>query len=482
MVPENLVELVRTIRMQQAEMQNIEVKAAHKGCPTKLYDTLSSFSNQDNGGIIVFGLDETQKFSITGVYDLQDLQKKVKDQCLQMVPPVCAVFTIAEIDGKYVCSAEIPGLDISNRPCYYKGAGRLKGSFVRVGDADLYMTDYELYSLEAFRKHLHDDERPVERAGMNALDMEAVQQYVNEKKEGHPKFAQLEKNVIYDMLNISRQGMPTLAALMNFGIYPQGYFPQLGITAVVVPGLEIGDTNRQDIRFIDNKRIEGTLAGMVREALAFCRRNMKTRTVIDKKTGERHDWTEYPVAAIREAILNAVIHRDYSFYTESIPIQLDMFADRLEIHSPGSLYGRMTVEQLGVARTDIRNPALAVMAESLTEAENRYSGIPTMRREMKAQGLPEPVFENRRNEFVVIFYNEPVSSMSSDDEMHRDEDSILMFCKIPRSRQEITEFLGLKTSGYVVKRYITPLIQAGKLQMTVPDQPRSRYQKYIYVK
>lgn len=383
MVPENLVKLVRTIRMQQAEMQNIEVKAAHKGCPTKLYDTLSSFSNQDNGGIIVFGLDGTQKFCIAGVYDLQDLQKKVKDQCLQMVPPVRAVFTIAEIDGKYVCSAEIPGLDISNRPCYYKGAGRLKGSFVRVGDADLHMTNYELYSLEAFRKHLHDDERPVERAGMNALDMEAVQQYVNEKKEGHPKFAQLEKDVIYDMLNISRQGMPTLAALMNFGIYPQGYFPQLGITAVVVPGLEIGDTNRQDIRFIDNKRIEGTLA---------------------------------------------------------------------------------------------------VMAESLTEAENRYSGIPTMRREMKAQGLPEPVFENRRNEFVVIFYNEPVSSMSSDDEMHRDEDSILMFCKIPRSRQEITEFLGLKTSGYVVKRYITPLIQAGKLQMTVPDQPRSRYQKYIYVK
>lgn len=254
MVPENLVELVRTIRMQQAEMQNIEVKAAHKGCPTKLYDTLSSFSNQDNGGIIVFGLDETQKFSITGVYDLQDLQKKVKDQCLQMVPPVCAVFTIAEIDGKYVCSAEIPGLDISNRPCYYKGAGRLKGSFVRVGDADLHMTDYELYSLEAFRKHLHDDERPVERAGMNALDMEAVQQYVNEKKEGHSKFAQLEKDVIYDMLNISRQGMPTLAALMNFGIYPQGYFPQLGITAVVVPGLEIGI---QTVRISGSSIIKG---------------------------------------------------------------------------------------------------------------------------------------------------------------------------------------------------------------------------------
>lgn len=66
----------------------------------------------------------------------------------------------------------------------------------------------------------------------------------------------------------------------------------------------------------------------------------------------------------------------------------------------------MTVEQLGIAQPDLRNPALAIMAEGLTEAENRYSGIPTIRREMKIWGFPEPAFQNRRNEFVVILYND----------------------------------------------------------------------------
>ena len=71
-----LNDLIKQIITTQAESQTIEVKAAHGGMPKRLYDTLSSFSNQDDGGIIVFGLDETQNFKPVGVYDLQDLQKK----------------------------------------------------------------------------------------------------------------------------------------------------------------------------------------------------------------------------------------------------------------------------------------------------------------------------------------------------------------------------------------------------------------------
>ena len=105
-------------------------------------------------------------------------------------------------------------------------------------------------------------------------------------------------------------------------------------------------------------------------------------------------------------MLNALIHRDYSHFTEGTPIQIDFFSDRMEVHSPGGLYGHMTVEDLGKARPDLRNPALATMSEFLLETENRYSGIPTIRRVMKEAGLPAPVFENRRNEFVVTLYNE----------------------------------------------------------------------------
>ena len=215
----------------------------------------------------------------------------------------------------------------------------------------------------------------------------------------------------------------------------------------MVPGKEIGETAQGDAaRFLDNKRIEGTIAEMVEEALSFCKRNMKTRTIIDPQTGRRTDQTEYPISALREAILNALIHRDYSIYTEGTPVQLDFFTDRLEIHSPGSLYGRTTVEQLGHSRPDLRNPALAVMAETLTDAENRYSGIPTIRREMAAYNLPEPVFENRRGEFVVILSNGTgQAEISSPPEALEDSDKLLAFCRTPRTRQEIADFLGMKT-------------------------------------
>ena len=91
---EDLRKLVDKIQHLQCEMQTIELKAAKKGCPTRLYNTLSSFSNQDEGGIIIFGLDEKHDYAAVGVYDPQDLQKKVTEQCKQMSPAVRALFTI----------------------------------------------------------------------------------------------------------------------------------------------------------------------------------------------------------------------------------------------------------------------------------------------------------------------------------------------------------------------------------------------------
>ena len=77
MLANELIELVSLIRQQKAESQTLEVNVAENGCPQRLYDTLSSFSNQDTGGTIVFGLDEKHDFALVGVYDLQDLQKNV---------------------------------------------------------------------------------------------------------------------------------------------------------------------------------------------------------------------------------------------------------------------------------------------------------------------------------------------------------------------------------------------------------------------
>ena len=479
MLEVELIELANKICKHKAEKQTIEVKSAHEGCP-KLRDTLSSFSNQDSGGIIVFGLDEKAKYKPVGVYNVQELQKHITEQCVEMEPPVRALFTFADYEGVIIGSAEIPPIELSERPCYHKAAGKANGSFIRVGEADLHMTDYEIYSYEAFRKHVRDDERQVERASIESLNQTLVDRYIQQRIKDRPGLQNLQETQLYEMLGITKDGLPTVAAVMNLGIYPQGYYPQFSITAIVVPGTQIGDVADNSARFLDNRRIEGTIDDMVMEAMQFCQRNMKIRTIIDRTTGTRQDKTEYPPNAIREAVLNALIHRDYSFHSEGTPVQIIFFNDRLEIRSPGNLYGRMTVEQLGHAKPDLRNPLLAIMAEALTGAENRYSGIPTMRREMNEYGLPEPIFENRRNEFIVILYNKAAAIQPQPDDQTSSDiiDDLLVFCQTPRTRAEIAEHLGIKTQFYVMSRYVQPLLESGRLAMTIPEKPRSKRQTY----
>ena len=128
MTKEELLEKLKNIQKMKCETQMLELKAAAKGCPRRLYDTLSSFSNQDEGGILIFGVDEQNDYDECGVYDPQDLQKKINEQCLQMEPVVRPLLTVVEKDEKCFVSAEIPGIDLSDRPCYYRGVGRLKGS------------------------------------------------------------------------------------------------------------------------------------------------------------------------------------------------------------------------------------------------------------------------------------------------------------------------------------------------------------------
>lgn len=315
-------------------------------------------------------MNENQDYEEVGVYDAQDLQKKVNEQALQMEPIVRPLMLVAEKNGKVFVSAEIPGIDISERPCYYKGHGRLKGSFVRIGDSDE--------------------------------------------------------------------------------------------------------------RFIDNKRIEGNIGNMLEDAIQFVRKNMRTKTIINPETGKREDVTDYPITAVREAILNALVHRDYSIHTEGMPIQLRMFEDRMEIHNPGGIYGRIKVDQLGKVQPDTRNPVLAGALEVMGLTENRYSGIPTIRKVMTEYGLPEPVFEDKRGSFIVTFYKE-IESTAVIADIKQVKKDLVTFCETPKSREEICEYLGLKSKSYVMKEYVQPLLDLELLKMTIPNKPKSSNQRYISV-
>ena len=184
MIQEELIELLQSIQMSRCESRTLELKSARQGCPKRLYDTLSSFSNQDDGGVIVFGVDESNNFEECGVYNPQNLQREINEQCLQMEPIVRPLLTVAEKDGKCFMAAEIPGIDLTDRPCFYKGKGRLKGSYIRSGESDAPMTEYEVYSYEAFRKKYQDDIRIVERTTFEVLDSE----YAEEQKRKSQSF------------------------------------------------------------------------------------------------------------------------------------------------------------------------------------------------------------------------------------------------------------------------------------------------------
>lgn len=478
MLESDLELLVRKIQQYKTELNYVEVKAAHEGAPHKLYDTLSSFSNLAGGGIIVFGLDEEKDFKVVGVYDANELQNKVAEQCTQMSPAVRAVFTTAIVDGETVLAAEIPEIDIADKPCFYTGRGRLTGSYVRVGDRDDPMTEYEIYSYEAFRKKYQDDVRPIAGASLGIIDSNALEGFLERLRGAKPRLAALGSAELCELLRLTAAGSPTLVNVLLFGRYPQGIFPQLALTAVALAGESVAELGESGERFIDNSRIDGTLPEILEGALAFVKKNMRKRTVIDETTGERRDSYEYPIVAVREIILNALVHRDYSIHTEGMPIQLKMYRDRLEVLSPGGIYGRLRVSDLGRVQPDTRNPALAVILEDMGLTENRYSGIPTIYRAMSEARLPAPVFAERRGVFCVTLYNAPVATQAQAGH----PSSLLDFCSTARSREEIAAYLGVKTINYVMKKYITPLIEAGKLKRTIPETPRSKLQKYITVR
>lgn len=477
MTAEELLEKLDMIQKMKSETATLEIKSGEHGCPKHLYDTLSSFSNQDDGGVIIFGVDEDKDFQEVGVYDPRDIQKKINEQCLQMEPVVRPLLTVVERNEKFFVSAEIPGVDIVDRPVFYQGRGRVKGSYTRIGDSDEPMTEYEVYSYEAYRKKYQDDIREVPRAKFDGLKKDLLAEYVMLLKKGKPHLAAMQDNAIFDIMSLRKNDEATLCAVMNFSPYPQAYFPQLCIIATVVPGNEVGVIGELGERFVDNQRIEGTISEMLDGAMQFVSRNMRTRTIINSATGKREDRTDYPIPAIREAILNALVHRDYSIHTEGMPIQLIMFDDRMEIRNPGGIYGRIKIDQLGKVQPDTRNPVLASELEALKITENRYSGIPTIRRVMQEYNLRQPEFLDERGSFIVKLYKYEKAEQREKAE-NTDENGLILFCKTPRTRKEICEYLGLSSITYAIQTHVMPLVETGVIKMSKPDKPQSPKQLF----
>ena len=414
----NLVEFLGRARSFGGDMQDVEVKSAAGQLPKSLAETLSAFSNT-SGGVLVLGLSEKDGFAPVEGFNARTMQDALGQMCTdKMEPPVRASIDVVDYDGAPVVVATIPEMPPHLKPCYVKARSLYDGSFVRVGDGDRKLSRYEVDRIMEERRQPRHDERVVYEASMGDLDQELVGGYLARVRSLAPrvfgKLADEDALLCARVLKRCDDGTarPTLAGLMALGFYPQQYFPRLGVTFAVFPGVSKGDLAQGGVRFLDSKSVIGPIPVMISETLAAIRRNMKTVSYMNGPY--RVDVPEYPEDAIREALANALMHRDYSPEGCGSAVQVNMFADRLEILSPGGLYGNVTVEtlgQYGVSAT--RNEYLSNILEATPFAaedvekgyvvENKGTGFAQIKRALALAGMPDPIARDEISIFCLTF-------------------------------------------------------------------------------
>jgi ATP-dependent DNA helicase RecG len=414
MTREELQQLIAEVQKHQSELANVEVKAARGGTPRRLYEPLSAFANRTGGGVLLFGLNESSDFSIIGVGDAHRLQEEITHLASSdMEPALRPQFLVDEIDDETVVAVEIDEAPATQKPCFYKPTGLPKGAYLRVGNTNRQMTEYEVFGYLSGRGQPTQDEEIVPGATLDDLDNRLLDEYLARLRQTRPGASFLDgprEEVLTRLHIVIRDGAnvrPTLAGLLMFGKYPQEFLPQLMITFVQYYGTTEEEKTPQGARFVDSRRFEGPIPEMIKQAEIYVLAAMRKAVLIDGVF--RREIPEYPQEALREALANAVAHRDYSSYVRGSYIRLRMFADRLEVQSPGGLFGNVTLENLDEEHST-RNARLMRMMEDMHVVENRGSGIRTMLQALRAANLEPPRFDDRRTSFWVTFRNHTLMS------------------------------------------------------------------------
>lgn len=420
MTPSELSEAVAALRRVDSEVIDIEAKSAAGGLPKSVRASVSAFANT-SGGVVLLGIDEQAGFAAVDPADpskmMADLASMLADD---FEPPVRATISPVEFEGHMIVVAEISAVPYDQRPCFYKPAGMTNGSWTRTGASNRKLTSYEVQLLLASRGQPRDDERPVVGSTIDDLDPDALHGFISRLRSTRP----VAFGGVDDTQLLKRSGVTTVdaegkdalsvAGLLALGKYPQQWFPQLNLTFVHLP--EDSAIASQGVRFLDNVSIDGPIPLMVRSAISAITRNLARRSVI---TGAgRSDVLEYPEPVIREAVVNALVHRDLSPAAEGTQVQVELYPSRLVVRNPGGLHGPVTVEQLfdeGISSS--RNARLLRLLEDVpipgedrTVVENRGSGIRAMAQALRAAGMNLPSFENQISRFTVTFPNHTLLS------------------------------------------------------------------------
>jgi predicted HTH transcriptional regulator len=348
------------------------------------------------GGSIIIGVEDSS-LRIVGVRDIRvavDVLLRASRQIqpvLVLEPPEPEIYTL---DGKQLVVASVP----PNRGPLYQSSGVC---WIRRGTHTIPLTVSEMLEIANDRGLVKWELRPARKATLRDINMERVRFYLNQRSaRSHDsgRFDNVESALVgMDCATMTTSGevLPTNAGVLFFGSEPQRHIPHSEVVCVLYRD-ESGVGG-----YVDRKIVTGTVQELIDQTEAFLNKYVAVGARIEG--WKRIDLPEYPIEALREAVVNAIVHRDYSRDGESI--RVFYYSDRIEVHSPGLLLPGITVEQMarGDVMSKLRNPALASLLRDVPGYMERIgSGIKLMLSEMRRLGLPDPWFREV-SEFVVTF-------------------------------------------------------------------------------
>lgn len=358
--------------------------------PNDLAGEIVSFANME-GGTIIIGVSDNG--TIKGI-SIKDMEERIMNICRNnCIPNIIPIYQEIVINDEKIIILTIP--KGTNKP-YYTVDNKY---YIRVGTTKRIASREELMRLFQASGAVHFDISPVEGTNKKDLNIDLIRDYFL-KYNMFDLYDESESTVDRILVNadILREGVNTkectVGGLLIFGKNVENKLTQSGISFAHFRGNDITE------ELIDKKQIVGNLPDIVEQALVIIKNNIKTPSTIVGAVREEKDI--YPNVVLREALVNAVVHRNYSIIGSKIRVL--MFTDRIEFHSPGKLPNTVTIDKMKIGVSYARNPFLVKYMENLRYIDQLGRGIPMIIKNMKELGAREPELKEIGEEFILTIY------------------------------------------------------------------------------
>ncbi|PJM75167.1 ATP-binding protein [Bifidobacterium simiarum] len=480
----SLIELMRIIGN---DTQQCEVKECKRKLSSSITDTLSAFSN-GSGGYIILGLSEKAGFTPVEGFNARSMQEALSQACEKMTPPVRPTIVTCPFEGTNLVFARVEEMLPRDKPCFITALGPHKGSFIRTGDGDRRMTDYEVDRLIEEHVQPSYDLETVPDATLDDLNPHLVLGLLRRQRELHPHvFAgRGDDDMLHDLRVLDREPegttfRPTIAGLLALGRYPQKYFPRLNVTIAVFPGNSRTEVFVEGERLIASETIVGPVPVMIDDTVESLRQ--WTGAGDDDRSLDGGGPADYSLTVLREVVTNALLHRDYSPDARGTQVHVDVFTDRIEVSNPGGLFGAVTRSTLTTPGTgSTRNQYLAALLASTPYPDGGYvlenggAGYVQIEHTLNQEGSDPATIRNTIDEFRITV---PRRRPPEDDRARNVAQHIVTLLKENPSASVRDIMHDLDLTPLAVANALKALIAKGLVE-SVPARPQP--QRYYRLK